>query len=111
MLVSESEVKQYRLRDGDLLLTEGGDADKLGRGTVWRDEISPCLHQNHIFAVRPSQGVLHANFLASFVVSAQGKRFFLGAAKQTTNLASINSSPVEANAYSSSQLFRTSPSC
>ena len=95
MLVSESEVKQYRLRDGDLLLTEGGDADKLGRGTVWRDEISPCLHQNHIFAVRPSQGVLHANFLASFVVSAQGKRFFLGAAKQTTNLASINSSQLK----------------
>ena len=95
MLVSESEVKRYRLRDGDVLLTEGGDADKLGRGTVWRDEISPCLHQNHIFAVRPSQGVLHSNFLASFVGSAQGKRFFLGAAKQTTNLASINSSQLK----------------
>ena len=95
MLVSESEVKRYRLRDGDVLLTEGGDADKLGRGTVWRDEISPCLHQNHIFAVRPSHGVLHANFLASFVGSAQGKRFFLGAAKQTTNLASINSSQLK----------------
>ena len=95
MLVSESEVKRYRLRDGDVLLTEGGDADKLGRGTVWRGEVSPCLHQNHIFAVRPSQGELHANFLASFIGSARGKRFFLGAAKQTTNLASINSSQLK----------------
>ena len=95
MLVSESEVKRYRLRDGDVLLTEGGDADKLGRGTVWRGEVSLCLHQNHIFAVRPCKGVLHANFLASFAGSARGKRYFLGAAKQTTNLASINSSQLK----------------
>ena len=95
MVVSEGEVGRYRLQAGDVLLTEGGDADKLGRGTVWRGQITPCLHQNHIFAVRPCKGVLHANFLASFAGSARGKRYFLGAAKQTTNLASINSSQVK----------------
>ena len=40
-----SEVDRYSLRKGDVLFTEGGDFDKLGRGTVWNGEIEPCLHQ------------------------------------------------------------------
>ena len=95
MLVSEREVSRYKLRAGDVLFTEGGDADKLGRGTVWMSEISPCLHQNHVFAVRPRQGVLHAKFLASYAASTRGKRYFLNAAKQTTNLASMNSTQLK----------------
>jgi type I restriction enzyme S subunit len=34
---------------GDVLMTEGGDLDKLGRGTIWNGEILDCLHQNHMF--------------------------------------------------------------
>lgn len=34
------------------LLTEGGDPDKLGRGTLWKGELSECIHQNHVFRVR-----------------------------------------------------------
>ena len=90
MLVAPFEINRYRLLDGDVLFTEGGDADKLGRGTVWRNEIALCLHQNHIFAVRPSQDTLYAEFLAAFAASSRGKQYFLGAAKQTTNLASMN---------------------
>ena len=33
--VSEEDATRYQLRSGDLLLTEGGDPDKLGRGAVW----------------------------------------------------------------------------
>ena len=90
MLVAPFEINRYRLQNGDVLFTEGGDADKLGRGTVWRNEIDLCLHQNHIFAVRPCQGTLYAEFLAVFAASSRGKQYFLGAAKQTTNLASMN---------------------
>jgi type I restriction enzyme S subunit len=39
---------RYELRDGDVLVTEGGDFDKLGRGHVWAGQIAPCLHQNHL---------------------------------------------------------------
>ena len=91
MQISGNEVERYRLKSGDVLFTEGGDADKLGRGTVWKDEIPLCLHQNHIFAVRPHDGVLLAEYLAFFAASGFGKKYFLGAAKQTTNLASVNS--------------------
>ena len=95
MLVLVDEIDRYKLRDDDVLFTEGGDADKLGRGAVWRNEIALCLHQNHVFAVRPRQGVLTSDFLASFAASRYGKRYFLSAAKQTTNLASVNASQLK----------------
>ena len=95
MRVSESEIRRYGLRNGDVLFTEGGDADKLGRGTVWKEEIPLCLHQNHVFAVRPEPSLLMSEFLSAFAASGFGKRYFLGAAKQTTNLASVNSSQLK----------------
>ena len=95
MRVSQSEIQRYGLRQGDVLFTEGGDADKLGRGTVWKEEIPLCLHQNHVFAVRPEFGVLKSEFLSAFAGSGFGKSYFMGAAKQTTNLASVNSSQLK----------------
>jgi type I restriction enzyme S subunit len=46
--VEKEKIERYSLKDGDVLLTEGGDFDKLGRGTIWQNQISNCLHQNHI---------------------------------------------------------------
>src|SRR5690606_29117180 len=48
---------RYRLHPGDILMNEGGDNDKLGRGAVWEGQVDECLHQNHVFAVRPYQTV------------------------------------------------------
>jgi type I restriction enzyme, S subunit len=89
--VLKSEVDRFSLQTGDMLMTEGGDFDKLGRGTVWRGQISPCLHQNHIFRVRPTRGAILPDFLASVTASSHGKWYFLVSSKQTTNLATINS--------------------
>ena len=36
---------RYKLFEGDLLFTEGGDPDKLGRGTLWRSELPSCIHE------------------------------------------------------------------
>jgi type I restriction enzyme S subunit len=94
--VYRSEVDSWRLRPGDVLMTEGGDFDKLGRGTVWRGQIDPCLHQNHIFRVRPNGERLLPDFLASVVGSHYGKQYFMKSSKQTTNLASINSTQLKA---------------
>ncbi len=91
MVVSEDEVARYGLEVDDVLLTEGGDADKLGRGTIWRGEITECLHQNHVFAVRAKRSCLMPEFLAAYVGGNGARRYFLGASKQTTNLASVNS--------------------
>lgn len=93
--VRPSEVGRYRLRRGDVLFTEGGDFDKLGRGTVWQGEIDLCLHQNHVFAVRPNTNRLLPEILALQASSAHGRRYFQLSSKQSTNLASINSTQLK----------------
>lgn len=87
---TEAEVERYRLLPGDLLLTEGGDPDKLGRGTVWSGELPECIHQNHIFRVRIHDPGLLPQFVSRLIASNRGRRYFLRSAKQTTGIASIN---------------------
>jgi len=87
---TEDEIARYRLQIDDLLLTEGGDPDKLGRGTLWKEELPECIHQNHIFRVRLTHAALHPLFLNWLVGSTRGKNYFLRSAKQTTGIASIN---------------------
>lgn len=89
--VPARETASYELRAGDVLMTEGGDNDKLGRGTVWGSEIPDCLHQNHVFAVRVDPARLRPEFLAAVMGSTHGKAYFQSTAHQTTNLASTNS--------------------
>ena len=92
--VTQDEDLKYRLRAGDVLMTEGGDRDKLGRGCVWRGEIEPCLHQNHIFAVQTSKDTLLPEFLEYLTVSDVGRSYFDVTAIKTTNLACTSSSKV-----------------
>jgi type I restriction enzyme S subunit len=86
------ELERYRLRNGDVLMNEGGDFDKLGRGHIWRAEIEPCIHQNHVFAVRPR--LVSAEWLNTVTGSAYAQFYFMGRSKQTTNLASSSSSNI-----------------
>ncbi len=90
------EVDRYRLEPGDVLMTEGGDLDKLGRGTLWEGQIPDCLHQNHIFRIRANRAVLDPRFFAYVVESDITKGYFLRVAKRTTNLASTNKTQVRA---------------
>lgn len=86
----EDEISRYKLQVNDLLLTEGGDPDKLGRGTLWNGELPECIHQNHIFRVRITLNSVHPLFLNWLVSSDYGKKYFLKQAKQTTGIATIN---------------------
>lgn len=92
----ENDVWRYELQAGDVLITEGGDLDKLGRGFVWEGQISGCLHQNHIFAVRVKYSKLLPEFLSAVLNAKPGREYFILKSKKTTNLASTNSSTVKA---------------
>lgn len=94
VLVPEEEAARSMLRLGDVLMTEGGDLDKLGRGCIWEEQVTPCLHQNHIFAVRPDTRRLLPRFLAALLASQYAKMYFLLTGKQTTNLASTNKTTI-----------------
>lgn len=92
--VTPDEDLKYRLHSGDVLMTEGGDRDKLGRGCVWHGEIEPCLHQNHVFAVQTNETILLSEFLEYLTASDVGRSYFDVTAIKTTNLACTSSSKV-----------------
>ncbi len=89
ILATERDIEELALRNGDVLFNEGGDRDKLGRGWVWRDEVANCIHQNHVFRMRPYLPEIVPE-LVSHHGNTFGKTWFQTAGKQTTNLASIN---------------------
>lgn len=89
--VLPTDLEKYRLEYEDILFTEGGDRDKLGRGTVWKNEIDECIHQNHIFRSRVKDSSrVSPYYLTYYAQSPDGKDFFYKHGKHTTNLASIN---------------------
>ena len=90
IFATQTEIDQYRLMPEDVLMTEGGDPDKLGRGAIIFDPPQDCIHQNHIFRVRLDQDSILPVFMAQYLQHQRAKRYFLGCAKQTTGIASIN---------------------
>jgi type I restriction enzyme S subunit len=91
--IAPHELRRYSLHPGDVLMNEGGDYDKLGRGHIWHGEIPGCIHQNHVFAVRPHR--IESEWL-NLVTSAEcGRFYFMSRSKQSTNLASISSTNIQ----------------
>ncbi|MDI3294523.1 restriction endonuclease subunit S [Janthinobacterium tructae] len=87
--IRRSELARYQLIDDDLLVTEGGDWDKVGRTAIWNSEIEVCVHQNHIFRMRIQINQLSSSWIEMYMNSI-AKAYFQNASKKTTNLASIN---------------------
>jgi type I restriction enzyme S subunit len=76
-------------------MNEGGDRDKLGRGCVWNGEVPDCIHQNHVFRLRPKTPAVPSKYI-SYYANEFGQTYFLREGKQTTNLASVSMSKVSA---------------
>ena len=88
--IGKDELDKYLVKEGDLLITEGGDWDKVGRTAIWRGAVENCLHQNHVFKARVPSSCLLNEWVELVFNSGVGRDYFAGASKQTTNLASIN---------------------
>ena len=86
------EVEELSLKRGDVLMTEGGDYNKLGRGAMLEQDLPNCIHQNHVFRVRCDQQTLLPEYFAKFLLTQPARHYFLRCAKRTSNLASINMS-------------------
>ena len=96
IMATQAEIEQYRLLPYDVLMTEGGDPDKLGRGAIIHEPPINCIHQNHIFRVRLNQTQIIPAFMEQYLKQQKAKRYFLGCAKQTTGIASINMTQLKA---------------
>ena len=86
--VHPNTAKALCLETGDVLMNEGGDRDKLGRGWVWEGQIEGCIHQNHVFRARVSNEF--DPYFVSTHANTWGQAWFEKHGRQTTNLASIN---------------------
>jgi type I restriction enzyme, S subunit len=92
--ISADEAERFALRDGDVLMIEGGNAEHLGRGWVWEDGIEDAVFQNHVFRGRPHTEHILPRFLAYAISATPARDFCLESAKKTTNLASINKTQI-----------------
>jgi type I restriction enzyme S subunit len=95
MLVTEAEKERLLLKNGDILMNEGGDLDKLGRGWIWDNQITECIHQNHVFRIRLKSNIVPPKFI-SYFANELGQKYFINQGTQTTNLASISKRKVAA---------------
>lgn len=92
---TKREIEQYQIIKRDILITEGGDPDKLGRGAVWEGEENTFIYQNHLYRIRLiDEKKYSAYWLIYLLSSPYGKYYFLRQAKQTTGIATINKSQV-----------------
>ena len=99
VVIDKTELERFQISVGDLLITEGGDWDKVGRTAIWRDELPICLHQNHVFKARGTSPEWNPVWAELFLNSAVARAYFALSAKQTTNLASINMSQLKSCAF------------
>ncbi len=60
MRVEEREEEELRLKNGDLLICEGGEP---GRCAIWRDDVPEMYFQKALHRVRPCDAIL-SEFLA-----------------------------------------------
>lgn len=93
--VTAEERARLLLQPGDILMNEGGDRDKLGRGWVWQGQVADCIHQNHVFRIRLHDREFPPEFISHYA-NEFGQQYFIDEGTQTTNLASISKRKVAA---------------
>ena len=57
----ESDRVEFELKDGDLLVCEGGE---IGRCAVWHNEVQPCFFQKALHRVRCNTNIVLPEYLA-----------------------------------------------
>ena len=58
---NEADRQKFELRDGDLLVCEGGE---IARCAVWHNEIQPCYFQKALHRVRCNQHIVLPDYMA-----------------------------------------------
>lgn len=67
--LTPSDLQRYRLREGDLLVCEGGE---VGRSAIWRAQLDECYYQKALHRLRAKRGfnvLLLQNLLQRFADS------------------------------------------
>jgi type I restriction enzyme S subunit len=77
------------LRAGDVLVCRNNSLEWVGKAAPWAAEIEPCVHDDHVFAVRCDPTRLRPAFLNAYLQTDFARSWFISEAQITTNLAGI----------------------
>ena len=93
--LTEEEYKKTLLQYDDLLFVEGnGSPDQIGRVAVWRDEIVPCVHQNHLIKARLDKKVILPFFALHYFMTVDGREQIKSKAVSTSGLYTLSVSKI-----------------
>jgi len=90
-----AERNRLLLASQDLLIVEGnGSIGQIGRCALWNDEVSPCVHQNHIIKVRFTDRSI-AKWALTWLLSPTGRGEIKNVASSTSGLHTLSISKIE----------------
>lgn len=82
MYFSDEEIEKLKLRDGDILVCEGGD---IGRTAMFEGQIQNCAYQNHLHRLRPKKDNINRKFFVFWMNYAiKNRGFYVYTANRTT---------------------------
>ena len=88
--VKRNRLYKYFLEEGDLLVVEGnGSKSQIGRVARWDGSIDPCVHQNHLFKVRPMLQQM-GHYLLRWMLSPNGRSYITQVASSTSGLYTLS---------------------
>ena len=70
---SPDERRKFSLREGDLLVCEGGE---VGRSAIWRSDFGECYYQKAIHRLRPLSDAITTPYMLEFMYWANEKGLF-----------------------------------
>jgi len=82
MYFSDEEIEKLKLKDGDILVCEGGD---IGRTAMFEGQIQNCAYQNHLHRLRPKEDNINRKFFVfwmNYAIKSRG--FYVYTANRTT---------------------------
>ena len=89
-----SEFERLRLQNGDLLVIEGnGSLKEIGRCAIWQEQLTYCIHQNHIIRLRPI--LVEPEYILKMMNSPTGIEQMQEKAKTTTGLYNLSAGKVK----------------
>jgi type I restriction enzyme S subunit len=93
--VRPEERHRLLLALNDLLIVEGnGSIEQIGRCALWKYEIHPCVHQNHIIKARFSEPVVAA-WALRWLLSPSGRTAIKAVASSTSGLHTLSISKIQ----------------
>ena len=93
--LTEDERDKTLLKDNDLLFVEGnGSPDQIGRVAIWKNEISPCVHQNHLIKARIREKSVLPIFVMHYFMTQQGRDQIKAKAVSTSGLYTLSISKI-----------------